>query len=403
MNHLTQTLPGAERHARETSQWADPEMARTLLTADLDVVELLRAAPRPSPLAEYARSWFSQGGEDGIIAEITSRLGIHQGTFVEIGAADGVQNTTRALAERGWSGHWYDGDPALVAAARALNMPGVGVHEAFVDAENVAGLVAAAGVTETPDVCVLDIDGNDYWVMDALLARFHPTLIVCEYNADHRFEWMRAYDPARTWDGSWDYGASLMAWERLMGMHGYGLLGSDPNGVNAFFADLRRLDGRFDVLSSTACYIPPTHNGGCVGAPRISPRRGTPVDPTLSQRWEQVDVSRVELIGPTVRPAGSPISLIANVTNACPFGLASDAVNAGAIITPLGDPHAQMADPVRTRIDYIASGATRPVAVGAVLPTTPGLYRVCPTLVHEGHTWRPVTETPGVEITVVAP
>ena len=67
------------------------------------------------PVADLHRAeskQWSQNGEDGLLAELVRRVGQEEReerTFVEIGAADGSENCTRALAEIGWHGVWVEG------------------------------------------------------------------------------------------------------------------------------------------------------------------------------------------------------------------------------------------------------------------------------------------------------
>ncbi|MDB6139524.1 MAG: hypothetical protein JWO94_2596, partial [Verrucomicrobiaceae bacterium] len=54
---------------------------------------------------------FSQGGEDGILAEIFRRIGTTGRTFCEIGLEDGLECNTRLLLNQGWTGLWIEGSP----------------------------------------------------------------------------------------------------------------------------------------------------------------------------------------------------------------------------------------------------------------------------------------------------
>jgi hypothetical protein len=51
---------------------------------------------------------YSQGDEDGIIAEIFRRIGAGDRRFVEFGCGDGLENNTASLLLQGWSGLWID-------------------------------------------------------------------------------------------------------------------------------------------------------------------------------------------------------------------------------------------------------------------------------------------------------
>ncbi len=135
-------------------------------------------ACRRGDLARFEARTSSQHGEDGIIAEVLRRVSVDgPAVAVEIGSGDGSENCTRALLDSGWRTVWIEADPDRAAAARLVT-PAASVVEARVDAANIAGLLDAAGVPAAFEVLVIDIDGNDHAVLDRVLARSRPRLIV---------------------------------------------------------------------------------------------------------------------------------------------------------------------------------------------------------------------------------
>ena len=230
-------------------------------------------APGKATINDYERRIRSQNGEDGILAELFSRLQIRRGFFVEFGVQDGAQcNAAHLALDRQWAGVMIEGNPAYAQALRQrYEATSTRVVSAFVTAENIAGLFEAAGVSQEFDLLSIDIDGNDYWVWRALRA-YNPKVVVIEYNAAHAppERWVMTYDPAHTWDGTTYYGASLGSLAALGEDLGYALLGTDRNGVNAFF--LRRdlvLRARFAPLDAVRAYHPPGFVGsrGGLGHP----------------------------------------------------------------------------------------------------------------------------------------
>ena len=135
----------------------------------------------------YERRVMSENGEDGIIKEIFFRIG-HDKRFVEFGAADGSESNAAVLGQfYGWSGLLIEGDPASCDRLRA-RLEGRGdvtVLNEMVSRENIAGLFRRANVPVEFDLLSIDIDGNDYWVWEALRA-YRPRLVVIEYNAHPR-------------------------------------------------------------------------------------------------------------------------------------------------------------------------------------------------------------------------
>jgi hypothetical protein len=180
---------------------------------------------------------FSQNGEDGVLAEIIRRSGAPGRTFVEFGAADGVENNCALLAELGWGGLFVEGGDAEFAglAHRYAGRPAVTAVQAMVTPANVEDLFARHGVPPEPDVLSMDVDGSEYWIWEALEAH-RPRIVVVEYNGALE-PGRRLVQPRDT--GAWRqtdfYGASIEAFVALAGGKGYRLVHCDLTGNNAFF------------------------------------------------------------------------------------------------------------------------------------------------------------------------
>ena len=89
----------------------------------------------------------------------------------------------------------------------------------------------------TPDLLVIDIDGNDYWIWESVASRHRPRVVVDEHNATMgpRRHWVMPYNANHRWDETCGHGASLTALAALGSRLGYTLIGCDSQGVNAFF------------------------------------------------------------------------------------------------------------------------------------------------------------------------
>ncbi len=90
-------------------------------------------------------------------------------------------------------------------------------------------------------VLCLDVDGNDYWILAAILASFRPRLIVTEINEKipPPIRFAVKYDPAFNL-GHHFYGYSIAALADLCARSDYGILRLEYN--NAFIAP-RELTG----------------------------------------------------------------------------------------------------------------------------------------------------------------
>lgn len=109
----------------------------------------------------------------------------HHHSAVDIGAGDGVRwSNTYALFSEGWRGVGVEEDSRKVTKlARAYKYyPKVFACRARVAPDTVIPLLRAYEIEKDFSVLSLDIDGNDYWVLRAILAEFRPRLIVTEIN-----------------------------------------------------------------------------------------------------------------------------------------------------------------------------------------------------------------------------
>lgn len=182
-------------------------------------------------LRSYERAVHSQGGEDGVLERIFECIGTTNRRFVEFGAWDGchLSNTARLRLEHGWNGLLMDGDPE-----RAEGL----VHTETVNVENVEALFAKYDVAERFDLLSIDIDGNEYWVWDAIRA-YRPRVVVIEYNIFFSTDVSKTmpYDPDHRWDKTMFHGASLEALRRLGRQKGYSLVHTDSYAPNAIFVE----------------------------------------------------------------------------------------------------------------------------------------------------------------------
>jgi hypothetical protein len=194
---------------------------------------------RARDLRAFERKVFSQNGEDGILQEIFHRIGVKTRYFVEFGVESGSEcNCARLALHEGWQGLFMEADSSHFAALRERyrSYPGVYCHQTAVTSDNVEQLFAARAVPHTFDVLSIDIDGNDYWVWQAI-QNWRPRVVVIEYNASHTPDrrWVMRENNAHRWDGTTYYGASLASLTALGRKKGYALVGTNSTGVNAFF------------------------------------------------------------------------------------------------------------------------------------------------------------------------
>lgn len=207
---------------------------------------------------------FSQFGEDGIIQFLVQRVPIRNHVFVEFGVEDYVESNTRfLLVHDAWRGLIIDAGTAhrrFLEDSRLAWRTTIDAVTAFIDRENVNDVVRAGGVSGEIGLLSIDIDGNDYWVLDAIDC-VAPQILVAEYNS--------LFGPDRAvtvpYDPSFDrgskhfshlyWGASLQSLTRAADRKGLALVGGNRAGNNAFFVRREALD---DIPERTAaqCWRP---------------------------------------------------------------------------------------------------------------------------------------------------
>lgn len=123
-----------------------------------------RARASEHPLPRFCDSGFrvfSQFEEDGYLLYLSAVLELEPKTFLDIGAADGINSNCANLAlNLGWHGLFIDGDPNKVARGEAFyaSHPDTSLYppvfkQALVTAENINELVSDAGFSGNIGIC----------------------------------------------------------------------------------------------------------------------------------------------------------------------------------------------------------------------------------------------------------
>ena len=219
--------------------------------------------PSFSTFAEIEFRVYSQWGEDGVIQHLIQRLPITHPVFVEFGVGDYRESNTRFLVRRNnWRGLVIDSDPKNIAYLK--RDPIYWKHElqavcSFITRDSIGGLIAKAGIVGDIGLLSVDIDGNDYWVWEAI-TDIQPRIVVCEYNsvfgsrAAVSIPYQEDFRRTRAHPSNLYYGASLAALCHLAAAKGYRLVGCTSAGVNAFFVR-QDLAGSFPPLTPTEAYV----------------------------------------------------------------------------------------------------------------------------------------------------
>ncbi len=189
-------------------------------------------------LKQYEYRIRSQSGEDGVIQHIFKQIGTTNKQLVEIGF-NSTCNSFHLLYQ-GWQGLLIDMDVHMIEDARHSDKTGgkMRLLNAWVTRENIDELLTEYSFGNKPDLLSIDIDGMDYHVWKAI-GSIDPRVVVIEYNASFGPELSVTvpYNPRfnRFAVDPLYHGASLVALTKLAKAKGYGLIGCESTGGNAFF------------------------------------------------------------------------------------------------------------------------------------------------------------------------
>lgn len=206
-----------------------------------------------SDIRDYEFKVFSQWGEDGIIQFLVNNIDVKNKTFIEFGVEDFTESNCRFLMMKdNWSGFVIDGSPKNISSLRdsyyywMFDLTSV---SSFITRENISYLLEKSQFHSELGILSIDLDGVDYHIFEALGA-WRPSILIFEYNgtfgskapvtvpyADD-FVRRKAHFSNQYW------GASLPAFQHLAEQRGYGLVGVNSVGSNAFFVRRDLLNDR---------------------------------------------------------------------------------------------------------------------------------------------------------------
>ena len=271
------------------------------------ILTLLARDRKGTRLSDFEFKVFSQWGEDGIIQKLVHHLEIPNKAFIEFGVEDFRESNCRfLLMHDNWRGFVIDASRKNVESIR--NSPNSWRHHLeaaceFIDRDNINELLARSKFGGDIGILSIDIDGVDYWILDAI-QHCSPRILIVEYNSVFGAD--RAitvpYDPrfGRT-DKHYSnlyFGASLAAFHHLASRRGYSLIGTNSTGSNAFFVrDDQLVNCPFPALSVQEAFVTSLvreardESGNLshlAGADRLAAIRGLPVVNVVTQQVERL-------------------------------------------------------------------------------------------------------------------
>ena len=134
--------------------------------------------PKRDWLRERASNTYTQFGEDGLIAACLEKIGETNRHCFEIGAADGrfFSNTLR-LREDGWRAVLIEaGREQYEKLQNEFGSTSICIHETCTDLD---ATLVTTGIDHAPDLGIIDIDGQDYWLWHDL-RKIRPRVMLVE-------------------------------------------------------------------------------------------------------------------------------------------------------------------------------------------------------------------------------
>lgn len=218
-------------------------------------------------LDEYENKKYSQNNEDGIIEKIIDLIygnNKYNKYYVEFGVENGSECNTRNLREKyNWSGLLMDGS----------NMNNeINLKQEFLTKENIVQLFKKYKCPKHINLLSIDIDFNDFYLAKELLKEYTCDIIIVEYNSTHlpTEDKIIIYNSTQMWDGTNYFGASLLAYTKLLNKYNYTLIYCESTGTNAFYINNNFINkiNINNVGNINLIYRPPKYGSGPNGGHR---------------------------------------------------------------------------------------------------------------------------------------
>ena len=200
-------------------------------------------------LSETGFRVHSQFEEDGLLLYIFSIIGAKTKKCVEIGTSDGTEcNTSNLILYHGWRGLLIDGSEEMMKLGRMFfaSHPNAVLNEpklvaSWITKDNIDNILKSNGFEGEIDLLSIDIDGEDYYILDAIKC-VSPRVIICEINSAVPLEKALTIpyaDDFNCWEKPFPENVfrsmSLAAANKLLKSKGYRMVGAHRLGFNIIF------------------------------------------------------------------------------------------------------------------------------------------------------------------------
>lgn len=194
-------------------------------------------------LFKYEFSIFSQFGDDGIIQFLVNYLDINEKKFIEFGVTDYIESNTRfLLMNNNWEGLVMDGNQDAVNTINnsyyywKYNLI---AKKLWVTKNNINDFIKDNGFNGEIGLLHIDLDGNDYWIWEALES-VSPIIFIAEFNSvfslnPYTVPYSESFYRTSAHHSNLYWGCGLTAICELSSKKGYSFIGCNSAGNNAYF------------------------------------------------------------------------------------------------------------------------------------------------------------------------
>ncbi|MBL0954466.1 MAG: hypothetical protein IBJ01_06840 [Leptospira sp.] len=213
--------------------------------------------------AENGYKVFSQWNEDGLIQYLINKIPEIPKSYIEFGVENYSESNTRFLMmNQHWKGLIIDGSKQNIEYVKRQNyfwQNSLTAVNQFINKDNINQIFESNGFTGQIGILSIDIDGNDYWILDSIQS-ISPIIIILEFNNlfgkekkvtipyEEKFYRFNSH-----FSGLY-YGASLPALTDLCAKKGYEFVGTNNICNNAFFVR-KDFSSRFQLRSVSEVFM----------------------------------------------------------------------------------------------------------------------------------------------------
>lgn len=129
---------------------------------------------------------YSQYGEDGLIEACLERFGTSNKWCFEVGAHDGVYfSNVKKLWDSGWDAVLIEGDADHYKRCCRFESGRVRCINEYIGLASLDRILEECGAPKDLDFGVIDVDGQDYWILQGLQI-YRPRLLLVEFGLNNK-------------------------------------------------------------------------------------------------------------------------------------------------------------------------------------------------------------------------